>query len=306
MNDFNKKLSLLFPFFALAVSAVAFFKPFLFTGLKPYIVPMLGMIMLSMGLTLEFKDFKGLVDKKGAVFAGVCLQFLVMPLAGYLLSVITGASPSILVGMILVGASAGGTASNVICFLAGGNVALSVVMTSVSTLCAVFLMPLLTHLYAGQVIDVPMIKMLQSLIQVILIPVAAGMIINALFKKPVEKLKSAVPLVSVLLISLIIAIVVALNHSKIMSSGLAIYLMVIAHNGTGFFLGYTICRLLGYDRQTCQTVSIEVGMQNSGLSVAMALKHFSAAAALPGAIFSIWHNVAGSILAAFWGSGNRK
>lgn len=256
--------------------------------------------MLLMGLTLTGDDFKNLLDKKGAIIVGVLIQFIVMPFAAFIISKIFTAPSTQLLGMVLVGASAGGTASNVICYLARGDLALSVSMTSISTILAVFLMPFLTKFYAGEMIDVPVLKMLISLVKIVLVPLFTGMLLNRFFGNQLEKIKSIIPFSTIILISFIIAIIAALNKGNILNSGVIIYFMVVIHNITGLTLGYFISRLFKYDVKTSRTIAIEVGMQNSGLSVAMAMKHFTAAAALPGAIFSIWHNVTGSLLAARW------
>lgn len=306
MEKLNEKLSTYFPLIAVTICAVAIIYPNPFLICKKGIVPALGIIMLTMGLTLTGDDFKSLADKKWAIVTGVLIQFAVMPFAAYWISKFFKASPEELLGMVLVGTSAGGTASNVICYLAGGNVALSVCMTSFSTLCAVFCMPVLTNFYAGAVIEVPVLKMLMSLLQIVLVPVLLGMFFRKFFEKSVLKIKSGIPFVTILLISFIISVIAALNKGNIMNSGYSIYFMVMLHNITGLFLGYYICRLLKYDAVTSRTIAIEVGMQNSGLSVAMAMKHFSYLSALPGAVFSIWHNITGSILAGIWSKDSKK
>lgn len=300
MEKLNERLSSFFPIIALGFSVLAFCMPEFFVGGKKLIIPWLGMIMLSMGLTLTLDDFMNLFDKKGAILLGVLIQFSIMPMAAFVISKLFNASDYQLLGMILVGASAGGTASNVICYLARGNVAMSVTMTSLSTILAVFFMPSLTKVYAGAVIEVPVLKMLISMVKIVLVPVILGMIIRGFFEKPVSKIKEGIPAISILLITLIIAVIVALNRDRILTSGITIYMMVAIHNMTGLLFGYFVPRFLKYDSTTSRTIAIEVGMQNSGLSVALAIKHFSVAAALPGAIFSIWHNVTGSLLAAEW------
>ncbi|MBE8232870.1 MAG: bile acid:sodium symporter family protein, partial [Endozoicomonadaceae bacterium] len=204
------------------------------------------------------------------------------------------------VRMILVGSTAGGTASNVICYLARGNVALSILMTLTSTLCAVALMPTLTYLYLNQSIPVPVWGMMRSIILMVIIPVLLGTGINTLFGHKLKAVQAIFPIISSLGIIVIIAIIVGLNHDNMTKLSLPTLSAIILHNLLGLCAGYSIPKLLKYDIQTCRTVAIEVGMQNSGLSVALAIKYFNTAAALPGALFSIWHNVSGSILAAYW------
>lgn len=220
-----------------------------------------------------------------------------------------GLSNAYLVGMILVGSSAGGTASNVICYLAKGDVALSILLTLTSTLFASIAMPSLTYLYLNQTIPVPFANMLESILQMVLAPVLVGTAINSVLVKKVDRIRPVFPLLSALAIIVIIAIIVALNQRNISQTGPIIISAVALHNLLGLCTGYWLPNLLGFDTKTCRTISIEVGMQNSGLSVALAIKYFSPMAALPGAIFSIWHNISGSILASYWAStelSNRK
>lgn len=290
----------LFPLWVLLACFWAYQQPAEFTELRPWITPLLALIMFSMGLTLHWQDFQRVLSEKRLVMLGVAIQFIVMPLAALLLSKAMYFSPELTAGMMLVGTTAGGTASNVIVYLIGGRVALSISMTLVSTLLAVALMPLLTWLYLNQMITVPAGKMLSSLLMIVLLPVVLGMLVMHFLKTKLLPVQPFLPLVSMTSIVLIIAIVVALNHDRMSTMGMAVIFAVILHNLIGLASGYSITRLLGYDVQTSRTVAIEVGMQNSGLSVALALKYFSPVSALPGALFSIWHNLSGSLLAAFW------
>lgn len=290
----------LFPVWVLLASFWALQQPQDFITLKPWITPLLALIMFSMGLTLHWQDFQRVFSEKTLVITGVAIQFMVMPLAALLLSKAFGFSAELTAGMMLVGTTAGGTASNVIVYLIGGRVALSISMTLVSTLLAVVMMPLLTWLYLNQMISVPAWSMLKSLVMIVLLPVLVGMMTMHLFKRRLQSIQPILPLISMTSIVLIIAIVVALNHGPMEAVGLTVILAVILHNLIGLASGYGISRWLGYDVQTCRTVAVEVGMQNSGLSVALALKYFSPVSALPGALFSIWHNLSGSVLAALW------
>ena len=217
---------------------------------------------------------------------------------------ILGLSAELTAGMVLVGSSPGGTASNVICYLARGNVALSIALTMTSTVLAIAATPLLTWVYVGQTVPVPVFKMFMSILQIVFLPVLLGTALNTLFGKRLQSVKSIFSLISVIAIVLIIAIIVAINQSKVQDMGLVIVAAVILHNSVGLIGGYGIAKLLGLNTQTCRTLGIEVGMQNSGLSVALAVKYFSAAAALPSAVFSIWHNLSGSLLAGYWGRKN--
>ncbi len=294
------KLTALFPLWAIVLSSVAYFFPDSFTPLKPAIVPLLALIMFCMGMTLTWRHFKEAAKQPLIIVIAVCIQFIFMPFFAWMISLAFQLDQAQMIGMVLVGSSAGGTASNVICYLARGNVALSILMTMVSTLCAIFLMPALTYLYLSQSVPVPVGNMMQSIMIIVLIPVLSGMTINSLFGHRIKKLMPVFPLLSTLLIIIIIAIIVGLNQNNLKTAGLLIVSAVVLHNLLGLITGYMVPRMFKYDFRTCRTVSIEVGMQNSGLSVALAIQYFSSLAALPGAVFSIWHNISGSIIAAYW------
>jgi BASS family bile acid:Na+ symporter len=295
-----QRLVNLFPLWALVFSSLAWFYPVEFSQLKTAIVPLLAAVMFCMGMTLTLADFKAVLQSPKVIFIAVLLQFLCMPFFAWGISRLLALPPPLLAGMVLVGASAGGTASNVVCYLARGNVALSVLMTVVSTLSAVLLMPLLSWLYLHQVINVPVAGMLKSILLIVLLPVLLGALINSRFQQSLHAVQSFFPLFSSLAIVLIIAIIMGLNHANLQSLAWPVMAAVVLHNALGLLTGYSVMRLFGYDRQTARTVSIEVGMQNSGLSVALAIQYFSSLAALPGALFSIWHNLSGSLLAYYW------
>ncbi|GLQ74417.1 bile acid:sodium symporter family protein [Vibrio penaeicida] len=289
-----------FPLWAILGSVAAFSVPHIFVPLKSQIVPLLTIIMLSMGLTLKLEDFRRLSSNVKAVGVGVFLQFSVMPLTAFIIALAFNMNDSLTIGMVLVGSVAGGTASNVICYLAKGNVALSITMTAVSTLLGVLMTPFLVDLFLGIKVDVPVTQMVFSLIKIVLVPVSIGVLINHLFHKPIERISPVLPLISMAAIVLAIAIIVALNRDQIADVGAWVLIAVVIHNGVGLAAGYSACRLLGFDRTTCKTVAIEVGLQNSGLATALALKFFTPLSALPAGIFSIWHNLSGSVLAYFW------
>ncbi|MEP0071560.1 MAG: bile acid:sodium symporter family protein, partial [Marinomonas sp.] len=290
----------LFPLWAILLSALAFFQPDLFVGLKTQIVPLLMIIMLAMGLTLSPKDFKQVLKSRKAVAVGVLLQFLVMPIAAFAVAMAFGFDTELTVGMLLVGSVAGGTSSNVMCYLAKGDTALSISMTAISTLLGVVLTPFLVSLMIGTSVDVPVSSMLISLFKIVLLPVAAGVVINTLFSKFIRKAEVAFPYISMFAIVLIIAIVVALSSSKLVEVGLVVAAAVIIHNSIGLILGYWVTYLLGFDSRVCRTIAFEVGLQNSGLAAALAVKFFTPLSALPGTLFSVWHNISGSLLASYW------
>ncbi len=293
-------LTRLFPLWALLLSAIAWYLPGPFSQGKGLILPLLMVIMFGMGMTLTAADFRRVIQRPKLIALGTALQYSVMPLLAYLLARLLGLSPELTVGMVLVGASSGGTASNVITYLARGDVALSITLTMVSTLLAALLLPGLTWLYIGRMVPVPLEQMLFSVLQLVIAPVLLGVTLNTLLGHKLKAIDRLFPLLSMSAIVVIIAIIVALNHDNLAQMGPLLLLAVVLHNLGGMGIGYLLPRLLGHDLVTCRTLAIEVGMQNSGLSVALAVKYFGVAAALPGAIFSIWHNLSGSLLAAWW------
>jgi len=295
-----QSITTLFPLWALLFSVLAYWQPELFAAARPAIVPLLGIVMFGMGMTLTWQDFALVLRKPARIGLGVALQYLVMPLAAWGIGLGLGLSPALLAGLVLVGASPGGTASNVVCYLARGDVALSITLTTASTLLAVVMTPLLTWLYVGERVPVPVMDMLVSIVKIVLLPVAAGIVVNTLFGRRLAPIKHLFPLLSVAAIVVIIAIIVALNRDNLAAMGAVVALAVALHNATGLTVGYVLGRLLTGDERTARTLAIEVGMQNSGLAVALAVKYFSVAAALPGALFSVWHNLSGSLLAALW------
>ncbi|PLY08556.1 MAG: bile acid:sodium symporter [Arcobacter sp.] len=295
-----KKISILFPLWAILFSLLAYLQPNLVIGFKSWIIPLLILIMFCMGITLKLDDFKRVFKRPKIIALTVILQFLFMPLFAFLVSKLFNLSDELLVGMVLVGAVSGGTASNVIAFLAKADVALSITMTIVSTLLSIIITPYLTLLYVGQTVPVPALSMLFSILKIVFIPVVVGLIINHFFNKYIEKRHDIFALLSIISIVFIIGIIIGLNESRISTIALSLMLAIACHNLLGLLSGYYFAKMFGYDKTVCKTVAIEVGMQNSGLAVVLAMKYFSALSALPGAIFSIWHNISGSILAGIW------
>ncbi len=289
----------LFPLWAIAFSLLAYFNVDFFSALKAIIMPLLALVMLSMGMTLNWQDFKAVLKSPLLIFIALAIQFSLMPLFAYFISQLLNLSPALMTGMVLVGSSAGGTASNVICYLAKGNVALSILMTVVSTLCAVFLMPFISYWYLNQHVPVPVWGMFQRILMIVSLPVLLGTVLNSFFNRQLQKIQQFLPVLSSFSIVLIIAIIVALNQQQLTVLALPVVVAVALHNLLGLMAGYTIPYLLKYDARDCRTVCIEVAMQNSGLSVALAIKYFSTTAALPGAVFSIWHNLSGSLFALY-------
>lgn len=295
----------MFPLWAVLLAAAAYVWPGGFAGLAGAIVPLLGLVMFGMGMTLTPASFAAVWRRPGLVGVGVAMQFTLMPLLAWIIGTLLNLPQALLVGLVLVGSCPGGTASNVICYLARGDVALSITLTAVSTLLALVATPLLTWLYVGARVPVPVADMLLSMLTIVIVPVLAGLMVNRLWGRRLALLKQVFPLLSVLAIALIIAIIVALKHEQLARLGGVLILAVAAHNAGGLALGYGLARGLGLDARVSRTLAIEVGMQNSGLAVALASQFFSAAAALPGALFSIWHNLTGSLLAAWWSRADR-
>lgn len=290
----------LFPLWAVLLSVAAYFTPSTFTGIAPYISYLLMLIMFAMGVTLNIGDFKRVLSSPGAVAAGICIHYFIMPLAAWLLAKALQMPPDLAVGMVLVGSVASGTASNVMIYLARGDVALSVTISAVSTLVGVFATPLLTRLYVDASIEVDIYGMLISILQIVVVPIGLGLIVHHLCLPLVKKIEPYLPAFSMVCILAIISAVVAGSQSFIGSVGLIVIVGVILHNLIGLLSGYWGGKLLGFDESTCRTLAIEVGMQNSGLAAALGKMYFSPLAALPGALFSVWHNLSGSLLAGYW------
>ena len=297
----QSRLTKLFPILAIAVAATGALRPDSFVAAQFMIIPLLASIMFMMGMTLTRDDAQRIARDPRPVAVGIALQFLLMPILALTLAKLLQLSTPLTVGMVLVGSCAGGTASNVICFLARGDVALSVSMTFVSTLIGVVATPLLSQFYLAEQVAVDELAMIESLLQIVFVPVISGICFRAVLPRLSAALQPALPLISVICILLIIGIVVALNAPQLRGIGPLIVLAVILHNALGIAGGFTLSRLFGFDLKQSQTIAIEVGMQNSGLAAALSLQFFSATAALPAALFSIWHNISGALLAGHWG-----
>jgi BASS family bile acid:Na+ symporter len=294
------RITSLFPVWAILFAIIAYQYPQIFLALKPSIVYLLGVVMFGMGMTLTADNFLEVLKRPLVIGVGVTLQYLIMPLLAWLLSLVLKLPLSLMIGMVLVGTSPGGTASNVICYLARGDVALSITLTTCSTLLAVLATPVLSWIYLDQIVAVPVAKMLLDVLKIVIAPVTAGVLINTLIGQRLHATKHVFPLISVISIVLIIAIIVALNKARLGSLVTSLLIAVGLHNVLGLAGGYWLARFFTFDHRTARTIAIEVGMQNSGLAVALAIKFFSPSAALPGALFSIWHNISGSVLAAWW------
>ncbi|MVA75254.1 bile acid:sodium symporter family protein [Auraticoccus sp. F435] len=289
-----------FPVVVLVAGAIAVMVPAPFRTLGPAVNYLLALIMLGMGMTLRGTDFTVVVRRPWALVIGVVAQYVIMPSLGLALALLLQLPPALLVGVVLVGSAPGGTASNVMVYLAKGDTALSVAMTTVSTLLAPVLTPLLVLLLAGSYLPVDATGLFVSIVQIVIAPIVVGLLLRRFAPGLVERLLPWMPLVSVVGITLVVLAVVAGSAGAILSTGLLVALVVVLHNVCGLGLGYLAARLVGMDEATRRAVSIEVGMQNSGLAAGLARTHFTPESALPGALFSVWHNVSGSLLASFW------
>lgn len=289
----------IFPLCAILCSTVVFFFPWPLNQLSFLLVPLLGFIMLCMGATLSVADFLKTIRKPRAVLIGVGLQFLVMPLLACLIGSLLMLPREQYIGLVMVGTVAGGTASNVIAYLARGDVALSITMTACSTVAGIFLTPLASSFYLGATVDVPAFEMFKSILYMVALPVSLGLLINRLCRNHKALLHRVCPVISVVGIVFVISIIVSLNVDPLRTSGGLVFVAIILHNALGMASGFGLARCLKCDRQSAITIAIEVGMQNSGLAAALSTKCFGVAAALPGALFSIWHNISGALFASF-------
>ncbi|MDX8163806.1 bile acid:sodium symporter family protein [Acinetobacter pittii] len=305
---FTQFIQKTFALWVIVFAVLALWQPEFFVWLKAYIPWILGIIMLGMGMTMTVDDFKGVLQSPKAVLIGVVAQFVVMPGLAYVLCKLFNLPPEIAVGVILVGCCPGGTASNVITYMAKGNVALSVACTSVSTLLAPVLTPAIFYLLASQWLKIDAASMFISISQVVLLPIVIGLILRTWLKRQVESYIQVMPLVSVIAIVAIVAAIIGGNKAAILQSGLLILAVVILHNGLGYLLGFTAARFFKLPYADSKAIAIEVGMQNSGLGVALAAVHFAASpiTAVPSAIFSLWHNISGPALATYWASKHKQ
>lgn len=286
-----------FAIWVILFAILSFIAPQGFAWISPYINLLLGIIMFGMGLTLKFNDFKRVVTAPKEVITLVVAQYTIMPLLAVILVFVFQLPTEIAIGVILVGCSPGGTSSNVMTYLAKGNMALSVTATAFSTILAPVVTPALTLLLASAWLPVSFSSMFFSIIQIVLIPIGLGILVQYLLGTKVDKAVGVLPLVSVVGIIGVLTSVVANNVQNIISSGLLIFGVVILHNLLGYLVGFLLGKALRFDLVDTKTLSIEVGMQNSGLAATLATTHFSPMAAVPGALFSVWHNISGSLVA---------
>lgn len=267
-----------------------------------WVTPLLGCVMFGMGLTLDLRDFEKVFRSPKNIIVGCLCQFLIMPMLAVALVRLFSLPAELAVGVILVGCCPGGTSSNVITYLSKGDVALSVGMTGVSTLIAPLMTPFLVKLLAGALIPVDFWGMFLSIVEVILMPIALGLLIKRFLPKIAASTVSFLPAFSTTVITLIVIAVVSANSPKLHSCGMLVIIVVMIHNICGYALGFGVGKLLRLSPAECTAISVEVGMQNSGLACSLAATHFAAMAlaGVPGAIFSVWHNISGALISRLY------
>lgn len=292
---FSKYMAVL----VIIMAAVSLLIPQSFIWVTPRISILLGVVMFGMGMTLKISDFRAIFKTPKEVLIGALAQFTIMPALAYFLAKIFSLPPELAAGVILVGTCPGGTSSNVITYLAKGDVALSVSITMTTTIFAPIVTPLLTWLLVGEWIQVSLPEMIISIFQVVVLPIVLGIAVNSFLGETVQKFSKILPLISIVAIILIVGGVVSVNAQKLLEVGFLILGVVMLHNLLGYFFGFVVARLMKMNLAKSKAISIEVGMQNSGLATSLAILHFGAVAAIPGAIFSVWHNISGSIAANF-------
>ena len=303
MQTFFKWLTNLFPLWSVLVAVAAFAWPSGFDWVSGKLIRIgLGIIMLGMGLTLTLDDFKRVFLVPLALLGGVSLQFVVMPLLGWGIGLWLDLPRGMAVGLVLVSCCPGGTASNVVAFLARANVALSVSMTAISTTLAVVLTPLLTKFYVGERVPVDTWGLLHSILIIVILPVTIGIVINHFFGRTAKRFTSVSPFISVVCIILIVGSILAQNRESIIENWRVLVAAVLMLHVGGFGLGYGLARLFRFDEQSSRTASIEVGMQNSGLGTSLAKEHFATLpmAPVPCAVSAVTHCILGSLVAGFW------
>lgn len=281
-------------------------EPFISVGdfqLNRLIVPLIQVIMFGMGTAMSVRDFLGVLRMPKGVLIGSGCQFTIMPLVGVGLATAFRFPPEVAAGVVLIGSAPGGVASNVMAYIAGANLALSVTLTAFSTLLAPLLTPLLMKLLAGQFVPIDFLEMMFGIIRMVIVPIALGLLFNRLMRGRAAWIHRAMPILSMVGIAVIITIITAAGRDALLEIGVTLVLAAIIHNAVGYLLGYWACRAAGMDERSCRTISIEVGMQNGGLASGIAMQMGKVATVgLAPAIFGPWMNISGSALANWWRS----
>jgi len=306
IRRFSKLRGFSYTVWVFAAVATAMFFPSLITEVRGFnterlIVPLIQVIMFGMGTAMSISDFAGVIKMPKGVLIGILCQYTIMPVVGVTLAMAMGFPAEIAAGIVLIGSSPGGVASNVMAFLAKGNLALSVTLTAVSTLIAPFMTPFLMQTFAGQFVPIEFFSMMLSIINMIIVPIAAGLIFNRIFKGRAQWLHASMPIISMLGIIIIIAVITASGRDALLNIGLLLILAAVVHNAVGYFLGYWGARASGLSERDCRTIALEVGMQNGGMASGIAVEMGrTATMGLAPAVFGPWMNISGSTLANWW------
>ena len=297
-NIIEKKFHIIIMSFAV----IAFLKPEVFLWVHSFVKQMIGGIMFCMGATLKFVDFKKIITKPKLILVGIILQYTCMPLLAFSISKTLQLPTEQMIGMVIVGCCPGGTASNLITFLSKGNVALSVCLTLCSTFLAPLLTPLILYVLLAEEVPLDIAELMKSVFWIVFFPIMDALVIRHYFEKQFEKISFVFPSIAILLISLVVAYIIGADKNLLITLPVLLFAAVVLHNGLGYVLGYSISKMLRFSEKNSRTIAIEVGMQNSGLGLALANQFFNATVALPSALFSIWHNLSGVFLARKWAS----
>lgn len=312
MRAYEKLTSLSYPTVIFAMVAAGMFFPQYFVQIGDFkfsvlILPLLQVIMFGMGTTMTFNDFVGIVKEPKAVIIGLCCQFGIMPFLGAGIAAMFNFPPEIAAGIILIGSSPSGLASNVMTLIAKANIALSITITTFATLLAPLMTPVMMKWLGGQFIEINFWSMMWDIIQIIIIPISIGFLINQYFKSIAKALRKYLPMISMVGIALIILVITAAGQESLLNVGILLLVAVLLHNIGGYFLGYSAAKLFRMPEQDCRTVALEVGLQNGGLAAGLASQMGKiATVGLAPAIFSSLMNVTGSILAGWWGSEKKE
>ena len=306
IQTFAKQKNFAFSFWVLAAVSAAMFYPAFFTHIGTFntaglIVPLLMLIMFGMGTAMSVEDFVRVIKMPKGVLIGIICQFSIMPVVGFAIAALFDFPSEIAAGIILVGCSPSGLASNVMSYIANANLALSLTLTAVATLLAPILTPFLMKLFADQYVPIAFVPMMQSILKIVIVPVLAGLAFNHFFKGKFPWLDKAMPIVSMVGIAVVITVITAAGRDSLLQIGIALVIAAIIHNILGYLLGYWLCRLARMEESSCRTIALEVGMQNSGLASGIALEMGKVATmGLAPAIFGPLMNITGSSLATWW------
>ncbi|RLL43652.1 bile acid:sodium symporter family protein [Oceanobacillus piezotolerans] len=297
MNSLNGLFTNYLAWIVIVVAAVALTLPDSLLWASPYTALFLQIVMFTMGLTMKVSDFAAVFKKPWLVLLVFVMQFGFMPVSAFLLAKAFSLPPEIALGLILVGAVPGGTSSNVITYLANGDVPLSITATSISTLLAPIFTPLVFMFYGGEYLDISFWSMFQSIVQVVLIPIVLGLVINSLFHNHVKKVEGTLPTLSSVAVLLVLGGTVAINQESLIHTGALVFLVVFLHNMSGYAVGYIVGKLIRTNKATTRAMALETGIQNTGLAASLALTHFTPTTALAGAAGTIVHTLFGTIYA---------